>query len=228
MKNQVKVFITITVILLLTVTGGFSRSATTFGADRAFSLEGSYSLRDKLGFSGEYQLNRYSMGLSYEQERWRARAGMRLFPSLKVSAGFDFTQDSYLAGIDHQWKIGDNLAITTEATGFWPRNFQSREASCEYDTRLTIGLGEDSSVAPGLRGTYLSGSGHEPEFYLLFDFNWYFSNDLQLKIEPLILVEGGFNHQTTLTKRFDTGWKTGIFFGQPKDEQWEIGAFVSY
>jgi len=226
-KNPFKIIIETVLVVILVLAGGFSRPGSVLGTDtKPFSVEGSYSVQEKAGFKGEYRLDRFSMGLRYDEERWRAAAGIRLVPGLKLEVGFDLTQDSYMAGFNHRWRIGENLLACTEVTGFWPRKYG--RTYYDYDTRLDIGIGEDNTVSPGLRGDYEPGSGHNPELYLLFNFNWYLRNDLHLKFEPLILVEGGFNHRTTLTKKFGNKWKTGFFFGQNRDYKWDIGAFITY
>lgn len=221
----------ITICILLAVTlffgAGPSWESPVLGAEtKPFSVTGSYSVQENARFSGEYRNGWFGMNLDVEEDRWRFLAGLRLQPNWELKGGYDFTQESYLARLNHKGKIGENLLLSYELTGFWPR--LTGKNYWEYEGRLNIGMGEDNLIAPGIKGRYEQGVSSDPELYLLLDLNWHFANDWRLRFEPVILVEGGLYHRTTITKELENGVKTGIFFGQNEEYKWDIGAFITY
>jgi len=190
-------------------------------------LELSYSTEDKTEFTGEYWWNRIGLGIYYEDERYQPALLLKTAPDVKLKFGYDLTEDSYLAGLDGRWRLGDNLVVDAELNRFWPDGEDGIDY-WDYKAQLDIGIGRANYISPGVEGYHAPDNQPDPELYIHFDLNWGFAEAWNLKYEPHILVEGEFEHRMTLTKDFTNGIQAGLFAEQEREKDWAFGVVFSY
>lgn len=199
-------------------------AAEAEGEKKPFSLMAGYAMEEGVLFDGTYRLSpAWQLHLSRLEERLQFRAAFLPTPNLSLQAGYDLTNERYLAGLKYRAPLGENTAFLAEGTGYRRRDVD--EYFLEYQCDLEIGVGNNNLVFAGIRGEYLPGTAHDPEIYIKVDFNWDFGKSWRLRLEPLILVEGRIDHRTTLSKKWPNGVEAGIYC-QNNEFIWDGGIFL--
>lgn len=210
------------------ILGGVFLAAAPAGAgeDKSYAVRGSYSLLEDFSLEGDYRFDpSFYLNFSFLDKHWRLQAKYLPVPALALKAGYDATDGKYLAGLEHQWRLGENIMLLSEVTGFKPR--EGDEYSLDYQSRFRIGIGGDNLVYAGIKGDYIPEVEHDPEFFVQLDLNWYFRHGWRLRFEPYIMVEGDFHHRISLDRKWDNGIKGGIFIGQNEEYYWDAGLFIN-
>lgn len=213
-------------LLAVLALGGVLICGVSAGAaeDKPWSLMGGYAVEEGAFFDGTYHFNpAWQLNLSRLDRRLQMRASYLPVPNLALEAGYDLTKEQYLAGLKYRRRLGENIAVLAKATGY--RRREVNKYSLDYQGDLEIGIGGDNLAFAGIRGEYIPGTAHDPEIYIRMDFNWYFGENWRLRFEPLILVEGRIDHQTTVSRKWENGTEAGLYF---KNDEflWDAGIFV--
>lgn len=215
-------------LLSLLILGGLLCVAAPAGAkeDKPYSIRGSYSLLEDFSFEVSRRFDpSFYLNLSFSDLCWRLQAEFLPVPALALKAGYDVTGEKYLAGLEHRWRLGENIMLLSAVDYYQPR--EGEEYSLDYQSCFQIGIGGDNLVYAGVQGEYIPEADHNPEFFIQLDLNWYFRRGWHLRFEPTIMVEGDFYHRLTLNREWDNGIEGGFFIGQNREYYWDAGIFIN-
>lgn len=218
--------------LAVLILGGSLFVAAPAGAkeEKAYSLRASYSLLEEFGFELSRRFNpSFYLNLGFSDQRWRLQAEFLPVPAWTFKAGYDVTDEKYLAGLEHRWRLGENITLLSALDYFRLR--EGEGSSLDYRSCFQIGIGGDNLVYAGVQGEYVppavnNPAVHNPEFFIQLDLNWYFRRGWHLRFEPTIMVEGDFYHRLTLDRKWENGITGGLYIGQNRDYYWDAGLFI--